>query len=166
MDIFDKNGEKQSLEWLRQEFGDVRVAGIGKWRVTELRECIGPSSLQVRVLDKNGQPAVGVPVFFYWPGGHDMREVEPKGEAGFGMGAYYRPPDGGPYWTFVESDMDSQVVWGLGMIGKSTHRHLNPTFQEIEESPPVPPPDGYKARWEQALQALKDIRERASREIP
>lgn len=165
MEIYDKDGQKQSWEWLRQEFGDVRVTGEGQWRVAELRERVGPVSCDVHVRLADGSPATGVMALWSWPDGHHKQMVDRNGYVGFVINAFYRPPAGGPYWLSLLPTEDSQTISGLGMVGRTVHRHLDVVFQRSAE-PPVPPPDGYKAKWEQALEALREIKERASREIP
>lgn len=160
MRIVDKDGQEQSLDWLRQEFGDVRVASEGQWRVEELRERVGPTSCDVHVRLADGSAATGVMAQWSWPDGHHKQMVDKNGYVGFVINAYYRPPKGGPYWLSLLPAEDSQTVWGLGMVGKTVHRHLDVVFQRSSD-PPVPPEDDYRARYEASQEALADIEERA-----
>ena len=102
--------------------------------------------------DPNAGPATGLP-----PGVIPNRCVygttEASGAIGFGMGggAYYWPPPleappgkatVGPHALWIYgTGTRSQVVTGLGMIGGTTHRHLDFWFIECEDGePPEPPP--------------------------
>ena len=108
-----------------------------------------PSALVVTLRNVNGDPAPDVPVAFYWPdaperpdcGGFGRAVVGPtnaEGKVGFGMGggAYYWPPSIGPHATWMCGE-NSDICNGLGMIGGTNHRHLDPTYQWMNPEPPA-----------------------------
>lgn len=125
----------------------------------------------VKVLGSEGQPVDGVRVAWYWPDAPEDRNAGPlnglpagmtpgraysgptnqNGDAGFGMGggAYYGPneppPEGpvGPHATWVHGkDVNTDVVFGLGMLAGTDHSSLWPVYRWGEGEPPEPPPPG------------------------
>ena len=150
--VYDYSGNERDMDWIHSEFGDVQIHGDLGALVSELRARSGDSALVVKVLDKNGAPAGGVRVAFYWPDAPEDTNAgwfnrcvtgttDASGCVGFGMGggAYYWPPAGGPHAVWIYGSDASQVVTGLGMIAGTNHNHINVTFS-YEEDEPEPPP--------------------------
>lgn len=151
--IFSLDGAEQDEAWLRSHYGSVTISGTGQYHVAELSEAEGASVLAVTVLDKASRPQADVPVAFHWPdapvapgagglGRAAQGKTKETGRAEFalGRGAYYDPErQVGPHsvWPWGQP---GPVVGGLGMLMNTEHRHLNVTFQEIEEAPPSDPP--------------------------
>lgn len=123
------------------------------------------SVIMVHFQNADGSPFQGHRVAWYWPDAPDdancgpvngvpdgmqpNRSAKPgetnmNGDVGFGMGggAYYFPPNIGPHavWAYG-NEVNSDVVFGLGMLGGTNHNSLWPVFQWDEgEEPPEPPP--------------------------
>jgi hypothetical protein len=146
--VFDRYGDEQDWSWLVETFGAVGInAGNGSACVIELRDEVGPATITVTVVDTAHQPLGGIDVVWYWPGvpwelppemqvcydygfvGQTKTDGPDKGTVGFGMGggSYYFPPDGGPHTIWVGVG-GSDCLYGIGMLGGTNHRHLNPTF--------------------------------------
>jgi hypothetical protein len=145
--VFDKYGQPRDWAWLEQTFGAVWIEpGGGSSCVVELRDEEGPASITVTVIDAEGGRVGGQEVVFYWPDAPDLPDDlwgcytqgihattkdsgTDKGTIGFGMGggSYYFAPGGGPHTIWV-GVTGSDCVHGLGMLGGTNHRHLNPTF--------------------------------------
>lgn len=161
MRIFDSEGNERDWNWVASKYNLPEISRAPKdkdhWEVVELRENNRDSSMTARVLQIDGSPAIYIPVFFSWPEGRARNFTNRTGEAGFGMGfgAYYKPPDIGPHWADVGKDIASDVVTGLGMLGKRDHWHLEPTFRFVEAEEPEE--DDYKAKYEELLGVLGDI---------
>lgn len=157
MKIFDKNGNPQSFGWLYSEFGGVKIESApagSAYRVTELREVVGPAAVVMTVLDGFGLPAKHVPVCWSWPdaprdpmAGWDKRanvsQTDRTGSAGFAMGkggfyvthedAEKTKPLRGPHALWVYGEGKSDYVGGLGMVAGTNHRHLDVTFQYVPD---------------------------------
>lgn len=183
--VFDKHGVERSWDWLVAEFGPLQVLGKSSdsgWALVELREIDdlkqnalmpktgiieAPATIIATMLDVNGNPAANVPVSFYWPdaperpdcGGFNRCVVgltNDEGKVGFAMGggAYYWPPNIGPHATWVCGE-NSDVCNGLGMLGGTNHRHVDPTYQWVNpDEPPPPPPPGGDCPWGEIEQYL------------
>lgn len=163
--VYDKNENLKDLEWLLQEFGPIRITGEGGWRVITLQEEVGPANINIYLYDKSGNLAEHVPVLWCDPQHKYEEHTNEFGRVGFalGGGSYYRPPDQGPNWVTVDGGENSETIRGLGMIGKSIHRHLNVVFQYFEPSapePPLPPPFDDCDDYLSALEEIRKITER------
>ena len=131
--VYDMYGNEQTFDWAVQKYG-VSVEQIAgqAYHCVELREHSGPASVDVWVYDANGQPAVGIPVEFHWPGGMDLKYTEPNGKAGFayGPGAWITDPEvGGPHWLTVLNGSACDLVSRLGMLAGTPHDHLDVTYR-------------------------------------
>jgi len=146
--VFDAEGNEKDMLWAREKYNLPLIDKASKeedhWEVVELHESIGPSSMTVRGIAEHPS---GLSVAFGWPDGLDFQDTNAKGQTGFGMGpgAYYNPEEGhGPHFTFMSTIYPSDEVTGLGMIGKTNHEHLEPTFQFVKakEEPEPEPGEG------------------------
>lgn len=166
MKIYDVKGQERDMTWLRSVFGDVEIHeantsdGNNVFRLTELRESIGPSSVVIAVKDLAGLPMKGEPVIRYWPGAPELPQWSPPperwksrgivgrtgdgGDVGFGMGQgdYYQPDreQGASGIWLGKPSTHSDFVMGLGMVWATDHQHLNMTFQLMEADDPGPGP--------------------------
>lgn len=179
--VYDNEENEKSLQWALDKYNPI-LKVVAKshdhWEIVELREVIGPSSMTVRLTNN----AVLVPVAFHWPPGDDgdigdqqpTHPSEPKphaikqrtnadGHTGFGMGggAYYRPDQGehGPHavWVSQYPEVASDLVDGLGMIGRTNHAHLEPTFQFVLGGEEPEPEEGrtFKIKLEGTLTLIE-----------
>jgi len=127
--IYDVDGKQRDWQWARERYGLPEIKRAAKevdhWEVVELREQIGPVAMRIQMV---GEITVGVPVRIVWRDDHVVHKTNMAGYADFVLDAYYRPPNIGPYSVYIDRDA-SDVVDGLGMLGKSNHAHLNLTFQ-------------------------------------
>jgi len=160
--VYDANGKEQTLKWALDKY-NVKFTIVAKsrdhWEVVALYEVIGPASMTVRVVPGYVAPEVNmVPIVFAWPDGKVQQFTDANGQSGFGMGvgAYYHPDRGetGPHWVYVNTTHPTDIVEGLGMIGKTNHAHLEPTFQFVKGEVEPSPPD-----CEEYFSALEKIRE-------
>lgn len=163
MKVYDKTGTERTLAWLKQHFGQVEaVAEDGvEFVCTELHEVddlydsamhiCAPSSLQITVVDEDGNPVVGQKVVWWWPGAtefplpgaghHECGHVgttDPDGRVDFpmGKGAFYKPAsEKGPHTVWLYGPGKSGRVEGLGMVFGSNHRHLDVKFGPKGEAP-------------------------------
>lgn len=158
--------------------------GLG-WRVVKLQEradlekTIAPqeaATIIVKCLLADGRPVDMLRSAWYWPDAPQDPFAMPvnglpegmvygravwgytnlNGEIGhaMGSGAYYFPPNIGPHATWVYG-ANSDVVFGLGMLGGTNHDHLDVTFQQSEGEPEPPePPDEDVARLIAEARAL------------
>jgi len=163
MKIYDAGGKEQDWEWVKTKYNlpeiDRALKELDHWEVVALHEVIGPASMTVRLV---GVPIASIPIDFRWPDGHVMQRTDVNGQTGFGMGggAYYRPDRGetGPHWVYVNTAHTSDVVDGLGMIGKTNHAHLEPTFQFVKAGEPEEPPAEECKDCPRYRKALSEIR--------
>jgi hypothetical protein len=140
--------------WLEATYGPVTVDTSQEskaYRLVELREKWGESSLTVRLEDESGNPLVDIPVIFWFSTAPQLPEWTPppekwttngnpgrtkqNGDVGFGMGggAYYFPPNKGPHAVWVgEPGVGTDFVSGLGMLGGTNHNHVEPVFQRLQ----------------------------------
>lgn len=181
VEIYDYDSKLRDWNWLRAEFGDVRVRPVEEkfsvregeriYKVCYLRAKSGDSSCQINVKDLDGQNIVRETVVFGWAdaephglidNGHNWSGNGVKGltnetgDVGPGMGEFYSPADGecGPYWCWVYG-RPSDYVDGLGMLAMTYHDHLDVGYCEViarEGEPPEPPVDG------NLLDEVKEIR--------
>jgi hypothetical protein len=177
--VYDADGKEQSLVWALDKYNPIlKIVAKSRdhWEVVALHEQIGNASVTVRLI---GPEIDDVPVAFYWPDApfeslpeeprprHVAQLTDENGEVGFGMGggAYYRPDQGehGPHavWVSEYPEITSDLVDGLGMIAKTNHAHLEPTFQFMvggEESEPEPEEGRtFKVKLEGTLTLIETI---------
>ncbi len=131
--VYDMHGNEQIYQWAVDKYG-VNVEQIEgeAYHCVELREHSGPASIDVWVHDADGQPAVGIPVQFHWPGGMQEKLAEADGKAGFayGPGAYITDPGvGGPHWLIIGDESSCDLVSRLGMLAGTVHDHLDVKYK-------------------------------------
>jgi hypothetical protein len=117
--------------------------------------------------DANGGPVGGLPAGMF-PDRCVFGQTNGNGDVGhpMGGGAYYFPPAMGPHAVWVYGKLvNSDVVYGLGMIGGTNHNHINVVYEWSDDVPPPPPPpppgelgDVIRA----ALDAVVDVQERVA----
>lgn len=166
MEIYDQDGTLKDWEWLRQRFGAVEVAQAGQWEVVRLDEMEGPAAVVVTVMGADA-PLPGVMVEWGWPDGVYREATKEDGTVGFAMGdgAFYDPTKTkGPH--YVKTVEPGDLVSGLGMVGKTNHRHLDIIYA-LRSTAPAPAPkkklakvvqtflEGVKAATQQALADLE-----------
>jgi hypothetical protein len=131
--------------------------------VTRRIEPLVAPAVMVKTLARDGRPVAELWVAWYWPDAPENPSAMPpnglpagmrpgradrpgvtnlNGDVGcaMGRGAYYFPPEIGPHAVWCWG-MNSDVVFGLGMIGGTNHDHLNLVFQQCLVDPVVPPPE-------------------------
>jgi len=147
------------MEWVASEYGSghrradpasVEAAGV-VYRLVEYSERVGPSNIDVWVVDGDGSPLPGIAVAFTWadaPEPSRRDEWYPRkvttmtdggGRSGFALGGGAYVPDcgaGGPHAIWIsepgadpETTLPSDVADRLGMLGGTNHRHLDLMFQ-------------------------------------
>jgi hypothetical protein len=125
--IYNCQGDVTTEEWLHEYWGDVRWAqGVSSTLTTLWSRCGDqPASVTVYV-ERGGLLASNVPVRFSWPDGFVVEVTDFRGLVGFGYGggAYYEVPDGGPHTISLDLP-GSVVVSGLGMLRFTNHDHLD-----------------------------------------
>lgn len=134
MRIFDASGAERSWEWVSFKYNLPAIVEAPRnedhWEIVEIHEQIGNSSMTVRVV---GGEVAGIPIKFGWPDEAVVQGTNAEGHVGFGMGpgAYYKPAEGfGPHYVEVFARV-SDYIGGLGMVGKTDHAHLEPTFRFV-----------------------------------
>jgi len=169
--VFDAEGNEQTWQWAVDRYG-VRLAeaappeGATVYRLTELRQKIGPCGQIVKVIDEEGNPIEGVAVLQGWVDGvdlpddaapmlvegiHEQPDGKPnKGDGGFtnsdglfgwgwGPGEQYMPAEQeGAHWYWV-MDEYTEVPMGFGWLFGSDHDTLNITFTKTVADTPLPP---------------------------
>lgn len=155
MRIFDADGNERDWEWIKDKYNlpeiDRALKELDHWEVVELRERIGPVAMRICIA---GERRIGISLRIDWPSGHVIQKTNMEGYTDFVLNAYYRPPKTGPYSVYINLAV-SDIVDGLGMIGKTNHAHLEPTFQFVKGE--EPPEDGWKEKYERDHQALLEI---------
>lgn len=187
--VVDLNYSERDFAYAKSKYGVAfRRAqvqpGQKVFRLVELWEKTGHSSLITQVLDENGNPMANVDVAFYWPGApdppdpptqvyaHDWERrfvhgpTNVNGDVGPGMGpgAYHGPGEGGPHAVWVRHpNIPSDICEKLGMLAGTFHDHLDQKFQLVVEGggeppvePPVTPPSEDLAALVQEVQSLKE----------
>jgi len=165
--VIDLEGKERDFEYAETKYGvafrRAKVApGQKGYRLMELWEKTGHSSLITQVLDENGQPMADVDVAFYWPDAPDPpdppTEVYPhdwyrnfkhgltnvNGDVGPGMGtgAYHGEGEGGPHAVWVrDPNIPSDICEKLGMLAGTFHDHLDQKFK-LTEGGQEPMPEG------------------------
>jgi hypothetical protein len=159
-----------------REDADIAPDDVG---ATAIAPMVAPT-LICKALLADGRPAVDLKVAWYWPDAPEDKAAMPanglpegmrpnraingltnlNGDVGLGMGkgSYYFPPEIGPHACWIYG-ANSEVLFGLGMRGATNHDHLNFTFRQAVEEPPVPEPelsDFQRAVISDAVEALRD----------
>lgn len=172
MKIIDADGIKRDREWVKGKYNLPEINRAPKdkdhWEVVALHENCRDSSMTVSIVPGYVVPEVDmVPIAFNWRDEKDrvqrvVQTTDANGQTGFGMGggAYYQPPKQGPHWVYVQTAHPTDIVTGLGMLGKRDHWHLEPTFQFVKAEEPEEE-DNYKTRHGELLKAMREILARA-----
>lgn len=157
-EIYDKDGRRRDLKWLRQKYGNVQFldAGAGpKFKLIRVDETEGPAVIAVRLLDLDGQAYASQPVANHWPdsslpywGNSGLKTLwrdraiyqntDSSGFTGFDLGTDSYIGDlqeGGPHVVWMLSpSLASDGLSGIGMLGGANHEGpLYLTFQVGEE---------------------------------
>ena len=153
--VFDMEGNPQTLDWAEKKYGVAFrraevAAGQKVYRLVELREKTGNSSLITKVVDESDAPVANVDVAFYWPDAPDPPDpptvvyphdwyrnfvhgsTNENGDHGPGMGpgAYHGRGEGGPHAVWVrDSDIPGDICEKLGMLAGTPHDHLDQKFK-------------------------------------
>jgi hypothetical protein len=141
------------------EFRLAEVASGQKvYRLSEIWEKTGHSSLITQVLNEDGSPMANADVAFYWPGAPEEQAANDNdwyknfvhgptnkdGDVGPGMGtgAYHGEGEGGPHATWVrDPSVPSDIFEKLGMLAGTNHDHLDHKFKrETASEGPGPGP--------------------------
>lgn len=182
-DVFDLNGKKRDMEWLREKYGNVQFLDAGpgrKFKLMRVDETVGPAVIKVRVLNEAGQPQAQQPVANHWPDPNlpDLRNkgikslwhdralsqnTGPDGFSGFGIGpgSYIRNfEEGGAHTLWVLSpSLPSDGLSGVGMLGGTNH--MGPLFLTFQiategEAPEPEPPEEEPQPTPEPSQELMD----------
>lgn len=146
--------------------GDDAGGTSAVYRLVAFVERLGPSNIDVLVVDHNANPVANIPVAFYWPDApNDSRPDEwyPKkvetltganGVAGFALGGGAYLPCcgcGGPHAIWVSepdttpnTTVPTDLADHLGMLGGTNHRHLDLIFQKVDPPPAQQPADAVR----------------------
>jgi len=183
--VVDLEYKERDLTYAESKYGvafrRAKVApGQKVYRLVELWEKTGNSSLITQVLNEDGSPMANVDVAFYWPDApapstpvyaHDWHRnfvhgpTNVNGDVGPGMGpgAYHGEGEGGPHAVWVrDPTIPSDICEKLGMLAGTFHDHLDQKFQlmvaegEQPVTPPVTPPTEDLAALIQEMQSLKE----------
>lgn len=142
------------MAWVATEYGSEvrRAEAAGEvYRLVEIAERVGPSSIDVFVVDGGGAPLEGITVAFTWPDapnpsrpdewypGKVTATTDDRGRAGFSLAASAYLSScggGGPHAIWVsmqgatpDTSIPSDLADRLGMLGGTNHRHLDLMFQ-------------------------------------
>jgi hypothetical protein len=136
--VLDRDGRVRDLAWANRTYGGwIEYAGPAAgscFRIVELEEISGPSSVDVLVLDEDKNPVPNMLVRFDWPGGLVEQPTNQEGKVGFGMGhdSYILDPTvGGAHTLRVVCEHPSDVARNWGMLAATPHDHLNIVFQLV-----------------------------------
>jgi hypothetical protein len=183
--VVDLEYKERDFEYAKSKYGvafrRAEVApGQKVYRLVELWEKTGHSSLITQVLNEDGSPMANVDVAFHWPDApepspsaysHDWHRnfvhgpTNMNGDVGPGMGtgAYHAEGEGGPHAVWVrDPNIPSDMCEKLGMLAGTNHDHLDQKFQlmvaegEPPVTPPVTPPTEDLAALVQEMQSLKE----------
>ena len=169
--VVDLEYKERDFEYAKSKYGvgfrRAEVApGQKVYRLVELWEKTGHTSLITQVLDEDGSPIASVDVAVHWPDAPDppdpQTEVYPhdwyrnfvhgptnvNGDVGPGMGrgAYHGEGEGGPHAVWVrDPNIPSDICEKLGMLAGTFHDHLDQKFKLItvppKEVPITVPPE-------------------------
>ncbi len=186
--VFDLDYTERDFEYAKSKYGvafrRAEVApGQKVYRLVELWEKTGNTSLITQVFDEGDSPMANVDVAFYWPGAPDPPDpptevyshdwygnfvhgsTNVNGDVGPGMGpgAYHAEGEGGPHAVWVrDPNIPSDICEKLGMLAGTFHDHLDQKFKLMtepepeHEEPPVTPPSEDLAALVQEVQSLKE----------
>jgi len=189
--VVDLEYQERDFDYAKSKYGvafrRAKVApGQKVYRLVELWEKTGHSSLITQVLNEDGSPMANVDVAFYWPGApdppdpptevysHDWHRkfvhgpTNVNGDVGPGMGhgAYHGEGEGGPHAVWVrDPNIPSDICEKLGMLAGTFHDHLDQKFQlmvvkdgedEVPVTPVVTPPPQDLDTLVQEVQSLKE----------
>lgn len=161
--VFDADGNERDMEYAEKKYNIVInecSREVDHWELVEVHEKVECAAALVVYLI--GPRIAGIPAaFFYEEAEYDSQPGEPKpvkdikltnaeGQAGYGMGlgAFYDPRvEHGPHSAWISQPIKgfpSDELDGIGMVRKTNHDHMDPTFEfvEGEEPTPEPEPDG------------------------
>lgn len=144
IEVRDRAGKLQDMAWVKANYGNVEIAPIegAGYRVVKLIETEGQIVFHATVLNDAGGPVSGIPVRYEWPDDHSDEITNGSGMAEHTAGGgekYFPPAKGAISWQVRE--FPSEKIDGLGWLGGTQYRHLNPTFRWSEgDSEPEPPP--------------------------
>jgi len=187
--VVDLQYSERDLAYAESKYGVAfRRAEVGPgqkvYRLVELWEKTGHSSLITQVLNEDGSPLANVDVAFYWPDApdppdpptgvyphdwhrnfvHGLTNVNGDVGPGMGNGAYHGPGEGGPHAVWVrDPNIPSDICEKLGMLAGTFHDHLDQKFKLVTVGdvpppppPPTPPPTGDEEALVQEVQSLKE----------
>lgn len=192
--VYDLEQQEQNLDYAEEKYGvEIERAEVEPgqlvWRVVELWEKTGYTTLITQTLGEEGLPMAEVDVAFYWPDAPDPPDPPTEvtehdwypnfvhgptninGDIGPGMGkgAYHGRGEGGPHAVWIrDPDIPSDIVRKLGMLAGTFHDHLDQKFrlmrvgEEPEPTEPEPPPTP-PGKPGEALTLIADIRQRLDR---
>ncbi len=137
------------------------TAPLPRWHVKYVgydneNESGGNHNIYITVLDENGAPLDGIPVWQKWPSASptEARQRTLAGTTNFGIwGGPFYPDRGeaGAYWVYVGDDTaKSDVVRGMGL---PVNRHVNYriTVQRLVANAPPMPGQGVTAEQVQVM---------------
>ncbi len=157
------------MAWVATEYGMELTRADDPWvdahgavyRLIALVERLGPSNIDVFVVDQDGAPIADTPVAFYYDSLRNPARpdewypvkveaiTDVQGRAGFalGPGAYLDTcGGGGPHAIWVsepgvapDTTVASDLADRLGMLGGTNHRHLDLLFQRVSPGAAVSP---------------------------
>lgn len=170
MQIYDEQGQEQGIEWLHAMFGpQVRVDTSKEspaFRVVQVKASTANTAV-VTVLDKkrNAMPGVAV-VYAHTSGSQAVRqETDQNGQISVPLDRSYRygvPAQAGPCHAGIPRQ-PTDVIYGLGevIVGGGANRHLDVTFQRLEDTPAArsegPAPPATDEHWQQLFERLDRI---------
>jgi len=181
--VVDLEYKERDFEYAKSKYGvafrRAEVApGQKVYRLVELWEKTGHSSLITQVLNEDGSPMANVDVAFYWRDApeqaandndwykkfvHGPTNLNGDVGPGMGTGAYHGEGEGGPHAVWVrDPNIPSDICEKLGMLAGTNHDHLDQKFQlmvaegEQPVTPPVTPPPDDLAALVQEVQSLKE----------
>jgi len=186
--VVDLEYKERDLAYAEAKYGvafrRAKVApGQKVYRLVELWEKTGTTSLVTQVLNEDGSPRANVDVAFYWEGApeestankndwntnfvHGPTNVNGDVGPGMGPGAFHGEGEGGPHAVWVrDPDIPSDICERLGMLAGTNHDHLDQKFMLMVEGEngdePVEPGEPGEAltliaEIEQHLARLKEI---------
>jgi hypothetical protein len=167
---------------------DVEWVDRPPWAERELHtdggQILAPAAILVHVQGAQGAPVPELGVAWYWPDADVDPDCGPVGGVPAGMipqrcdlpvgktngngdiglamgrGAYYSPPGIGPHAAWIYGAMtNSDVVFGLGMIAGTNHRHLDLTYQWSDEGPGECPWEAIHQHLDAILDRVQQIRD-------
>jgi hypothetical protein len=171
MHIYDEQGQERDREWLNAMFGpQVRVDASREspaFRVVQVRASTS-NTATVTVLDETGKPMPEVDVVYaHTSGSQVVREkTDQNGQIQIPLDRDYRygvPAQAGPCHAGIPR-RSTDVIYGLGevIVHGGDNRHLEITFQWLEDLPVTPPetppsPSPVDEPWQQLFAKLDRI---------